>query len=89
VIKIEFHARFQKNYKKRIKSNKKLDFLFQNRIKQFCLNPNYDLLNNHQLIGKMKGLYSFSVGGDNRVVYQWLDANTVLFLDIGSHNQVY
>jgi addiction module RelE/StbE family toxin len=89
MIKIEFHTRFQKNYKKRIQSNKKLDKLFRKRTQQFCINPNSALLNNHQLVGKMKGLYSFSIGGDNRVIYQWKDKNIVLFLDIGSHNQVY
>lgn len=89
MIKIDFHKKFQKNYLKRIKNNKKLDFLFHKRVEQFILNPEYCQLNNHKLTGKLQKSCSFSINGDIRIIYQWIDSETVLFLDIGSHNQVY
>jgi len=45
-------------------------------------------LNDHALIGAMKGLRAFSVAGDLRVVYHETD-DYYEFLDIGSHNQIY
>jgi addiction module RelE/StbE family toxin len=54
----------------------------------FCDGVRREPLNDHPLTGKLKGLRAFSVGGDVRVVYQEAE-NYYLFLDIGSHNQVY
>lgn len=89
MIDIDFHKKFQKHYIKRIKCNKNLNIIFNEKVELFAIDPNYKVLNNHYLIGKMKGLYSFSITGDIRIIYQWVDEKTVLFLDIGSHNQVY
>lgn len=37
----------------------------------------------------MLGKRSFNITGDIRVVYREIDKNTVEFLDIGTHPQVY
>lgn len=89
MIIVTLSPSFTKNYSKRILYNKKLDFVFNKRAQQFAIDPNCQQLHNHRLIGKLKDLYSFSITGDIRVIYRWIDQNTVLFLDIGSHNQVY
>lgn len=89
MIEIHFHKKFQKNYFRRIKYNKNLDRIFHEKVDLFTMDPNCKILNNHYLIGGMKGLYSFSITGDVRIIYRWIDENIVLFLDIGSHNQVY
>lgn len=89
MVDIDFHKKFQKNYIKRIKCNKNLDNIFHEKVRLFVLDPNNKVLNNHYLIGEMKGLYSFSITGDIRIIYQWIDEEKVLFLDVGSHNQVY
>jgi len=89
MIKIILAPSFKKCYSKRIAHNKKLIFVTTKRFEQFSIDPNCQQLHNHQLIGKMKGLYSFSITGDIRVIYRWVDNTTVLFMDIGSHNQVY
>lgn len=89
MIRIDYHQRFLKSYTKRIKPNQKLEFIFRQRVQQFCLDPHCPQLHNHQLTGKLKNLYSFSINGDIRLIYQWIDDNTVFFLDISSHNQVY
>jgi mRNA-degrading endonuclease YafQ of YafQ-DinJ toxin-antitoxin module len=39
---------------------------------------------------ELKGLWSFSVEYDCRVIFQFLERNTkVLLIDIGSHDEVY
>jgi len=52
-------------------------------------NPFHELLRGHPLKGKFKGLWSFSVESDIRVIYRHVNKNTVLLLRIGTHNQVY
>ena len=89
MINITISPSFKKAYSKRVKGNNKLEIRISERIVLFQSDPRNKILNNHCLIGKMKGLYSFSITGDIRVVYQWIDKEKVVFLDIGSHNQVY
>lgn len=89
MIEITFHKNFKKNYEKRIKNNSKLTDLFRKRTEQFIVDPECRYLHNHKLIGDLKDCFSFSVSGDVRVVYCWIEKDKVLFLDIGSHNQVY
>ena len=89
MIDIDFHKKFQKHYLKRVKYSKNLNIIFDEKVNLFVVDPNNKVLNNHKLIGKIRELYSFSVTGDIRIIYQWIDSKRVLFLDIGSHNQVY
>lgn len=86
MINITIDPYFKKIYFKRIKGNKKLENRVSERIKLFQQDPNNYFLRNHQLIGKSKGLCSFSITGDIRIIYKWIDEDEVLFLDIGSHN---
>jgi len=86
---IELHPRFKKHYKKRIAHNIKLIKQTRERITLFKNNPHYPLLKNHSLLGKRTHLRAFSITGDIRTVYFPISKNRVLFLDIGTHNQVY
>ena len=89
MIQICYHRNFLKSYTKRIKNNSKLKAAFKERVKAFCLDPTNASLHDHQLIGQKQNFRSFSITGDIRLVYQFVDEETVLFFDIGSHNQVY
>ena len=88
-MKIDFHASFHKAYKKRISRNLKLVLQVAERIELFRQNPRQPLLKDHTLTGKQSSLRAFSITGDIRIVYFSLSANQVLFLDIGTHPQVY
>lgn len=88
-MKISFHKTFIKHFDKRIKPNKSLLSKFNKRYLVFIQDKSYPLLKDHQLAGDMKGKRSFSITGDIRVVYRELDENTVEFLDIGTHPQIY
>ncbi|MFH1392555.1 MAG: type II toxin-antitoxin system mRNA interferase toxin, RelE/StbE family [bacterium] len=86
---IELHPRFKKYYKKRIVHNAKLVKQTKKRIALFQSNPHCPLLKNHSLSGKKTDLRAFSITGNIRIVYFPVSKNHVLFLDIGTHNQVY
>lgn len=88
-MKIKLHPKFEKSYKVRISRNKKLVQQTEKRINLFKQDPNNHLLKSHSLVGAKKGLCSFSISGDIRIVYVKVNNNEVVFLDIGSHNQVY
>lgn len=88
-MKIRNHPNFNKNFTKRIKSDTKLLKKFKERILVFETNKSNPLLADHQLSGKRKDFRSFSITGDVRVIYLEVNKEEVLFIDIGSHNQVY
>lgn len=85
---IVYRKQFKKNLQKRILPNPKLAKQFEERLKLFATEVRDYPLDDHALVGTMKGLRAFSIGGDLRVVYQETEKYYEL-LDIGSHNQVY
>lgn len=79
---------FDKSYKNRIAPNRKLRDAYINRVTAFRAGQRGQPLNDHPLKGKLKGKRAFSIAGDVRVVYEEAD-QSYIFLDVGSHNQVY
>jgi len=59
------------------------------RTEWFKVDPYDSRLKTHVLAGKLKGIFSFSVTHSKRVAFAWVDKNTVLFLSVGSHGEVY
>ncbi len=47
------------------------------------------LLNNHALSGKYTGYRSINITGNTRVIYKFLDENVILFVEIGTHSELY
>jgi len=91
-MKISPHPQFIKAFRKRIAPKPKLVSKVLQRIKLFQQNINDPILRSHKLTGAKKELFSFSISGDIRIIYrvEVIDGEeTVVFLDIGSHNQVY
>ena len=88
-MKIELHPDFKKSYKNRISSNPKLIAKTTNRINIFKKNPQDSILKDHPLKGSRKNIRSLSVAGDIRIIYIKISKDHFLFLDIGTHNQVY
>jgi addiction module RelE/StbE family toxin len=82
------HRQFEKSFRSRISPNQKLVKQFKQRLEFFMGGVRDYPLDDHALVGTMKGLRAFSIGGDVRVVYRETD-EYYEFLDIGSHNQVY
>jgi mRNA-degrading endonuclease YafQ of YafQ-DinJ toxin-antitoxin module len=46
-------------------------------------------LHTHKFSGRLKDLWAFSVTRDMRIVFEFLEANDVLFHSIGRHEVVY
>lgn len=88
-MKILVHKTFDKHFRKRILPYPKIVTQYEERVELFVENPQYQLLKNHALSGTHIGHRAFSITGDIRLIYERIDEDTVRFLDIGSHNQVY
>jgi len=86
--RIEYSKQFQKRLKQRYGHQPQVIEQFKRRLNLFEAGVRKEPINDHTLTGKLKGLRAFSIGGDIRVVYQET-TDHYLFLDIGSHNQVY
>ena len=87
-MNIKYHKNFIKNFKKRYGSNPKIKKRYKERLKLFIKNPNDPVLLDHSLKGKKIKTRAFSIAGDIRVTYTKIGSK-FLFLDIGTHNQVY
>ena len=85
-MKIVFHRNFEKQYKK-LSGNIKLKVKEKNLL--FTVDPYNPILNNHSLYGKYLGYRSFNVTGDLRIIYRLLDKNIALFVEIGTHSELY
>jgi addiction module RelE/StbE family toxin len=55
----------------------------------FAADPHDSCLRTHKLTGELRGLWSFTVEYDVRVVFQFLPNNRVMFVDVGTHDEVY
>lgn len=88
-MRVKLHHLFEKSYKARVASSKKLISQTEERIALFKSDPKNSLLKDHRLTGAKKKLRAFSVTGNIRIVYLPVSDTEVVFIDIGSHNQVY
>lgn len=85
---IRFHRRFEKHFAKRVLPDTKLCKQFDERYKHFVVGKQDYPLDDHSLSGLLTGKRAFSIANDVRVIY--IENNKeIVFLDIGSHNQVY
>jgi len=88
VKRIELHRSFVKNFAKRIVRNKKLSAQYEKRVDMFIGGKRDAPLYDHPLAADLQGRRAFSITADVRVIYIELE-DKILFIDIGSHNQVY
>ena len=87
-MKISYHKTFLKHFKKRIAPNKKLQSRFYQRLNLLIQDSNNPILKKHQLKGKRRIYWSFSVTGDIRAIYR-IKKNILFLYDIGTHAQLY
>ncbi|MDO8564440.1 MAG: type II toxin-antitoxin system mRNA interferase toxin, RelE/StbE family [bacterium] len=59
------------------------------RVELFETEPNHPLLHNHALQGDRRGQWSINITGDWRAIYEFQDENTVIFIDIDTHSNLY
>ncbi len=88
-MKISFSNSFKKALKKMIKNNPHLEEKFWNRVEIFISDPYNSILKTHKLSGKLKDLWSFRIDYDIRIVFFFADRWSAVFIDIGTHKEVY
>lgn len=89
MVKVSFSSSFKRVFKKQIKGNTDLEARFWQKLEQFTANPFDQGLKTHKLSGKLKDLWSFSLDYGERVVFYFTDDGDAVFVDIGSHDEVY
>ena len=80
---------FRKAFRRKVGGNKNLEVRFRDRVVIFQTNPFNPRLKTHRLSGQLEGLWSFSIDYDVRVVFSFTEPDRALFVDMGSHDEVY
>ncbi len=89
MIEIIFSGQFKKEYKKRIKDDKEKSKKFFKRLELFINDPFNPSLQTHKLTGILKNMWAFKIDYDLRVVFYFENDEKAIFVNIGTHNQVY
>ena len=89
-MEISFSSSFRKAFKKKVSGTLSED-TFWRTIEIFVADPYQMQLKTHKLSGKLKGLWSFSIDYDLRVVFYFTKDKPpkAVFVDIGTHDEVY
>lgn len=88
-MKIEFTSKFLKSYKKIVSRRPNAAISVLQKVVLFSQEPHSRSLSLHKLKGNLKEVWSFSVESDLRIIVDLKDPNKALFVDIGTHDQVY
>jgi addiction module RelE/StbE family toxin len=89
MIEVIFSGQFKKEYKKRIKDDKEKSKKFFKRLELFINDPFNPSLQTHKLTGILKNMWAFKIDYDLRVVFYFENDEKAIFVNIGTHNQVY
>ncbi len=85
-MKLVPHKYFEKRFK-RLPKHIQEKALATMRL--FTARPFDATLRNHALSGQQQGLRSVNVTGDYRIIYDPINQNTAILVDIGTHSQLY
>jgi mRNA-degrading endonuclease YafQ of YafQ-DinJ toxin-antitoxin module len=88
-MEVSFSSSFKRAFKKQIKGNTDLEVRFWQKLEQFTMEPFDSSLKTHKLSGKLKNFWSFSVDYDARVLFYFTEDDKAVFVDFGSHDEVY
>jgi mRNA-degrading endonuclease YafQ of YafQ-DinJ toxin-antitoxin module len=88
MVEVSFSSPFKRAFKKRIKDNA-IEARFWQKLEQFTIDLFDPSLKTHKLLGKLKEFCSFSVDYDDRVLLYFTEDGKAVFVDIGSHDEVY
>ena len=86
---VSFSSSFKRAFKKRIKGNTNLETRFWQKLETFTGNPFDPSLKTHKLSGKLNELWNFSIEYDARVLFYFPEDDRAVFVDVGSHDEVY
>ena len=85
-MKPEYHKSFRKQFDK---LPLKIQDKFENKLILFLQNQLNPILNNHSLSGEYEGCRSINITGDIRAIFYVKKDSGVVFINIGSHSELY
>lgn len=85
-IAVEYSKKFLRSLKK---LSRDIQDKAEEREQLFILDPFDPRLRTHKLHGKDKDLWAYSIDNRYRIKFIFLDDHRVLYLDIGTHDEVY
>ena len=85
-MQVTTSKQFDKQFKK---LPQKVQKTFAKRIELFCTDRDTPILKTHKLSGNLKGLWSFNVSADIRVIFDDSYEDIVILVAIGSHSELY
>lgn len=85
-MNVDFSKAFNKQFEK---LPQKKQLLAKVAVGLYLQDFNAASLRNHPLKGEWLGYHSISAGGDLRLHFRVINENTVLFVAVGSHSQLY
>lgn len=81
---------YLKRARKFIKKHPELVSQYEKTLKLLEINPNHPALRLHKLHGKLSELHSISINISYRISLIFLiEADKIIPIDVGSHNEVY
>ena len=87
MIRIKFSPRCKRHIKRR--ADQQLQRILRGRLTVLANDPHVATLRNHALKGPWKGLRSIDITKDYRAIFQDRGNNKYLFVDFGTHDQLY
>jgi mRNA-degrading endonuclease RelE of RelBE toxin-antitoxin system len=79
-------SKFERSYKKLPHTIKDRT---EKREKMFLANPFDGRLHTHKLHGKEKNHFAYAIDSNYRIKFLFLEDGNVLYLDVGTHDEVY
>ncbi len=86
MMRVDFHRSFKKRF---VRLPQKIRRQFDERLLLFRENRLHPLLNYHELSGVLAGIYSINITGDIRAHFSYHAPDHIVFLDIGSHSELF
>ncbi len=85
-MEIVRHPRFEKRVSL---LSPKIRLALADRLDLFLADSRHLLLNDHALSGERRGFRSISVTGDWRLIYRYINDETILLTEIDTHHNLY
>jgi mRNA-degrading endonuclease YafQ of YafQ-DinJ toxin-antitoxin module len=83
MVKVLYSPKFKKAFRK---VPVKIQVLVANKEQIFKKDPFYPTFKTHPLKGQLKGLFSFSINYQYRVLFRFREDKSVIFMNIGTHS---
>ncbi|MFT4154627.1 type II toxin-antitoxin system YafQ family toxin [Parafilimonas sp.] len=86
--KVEFSIPFKKAFKKAVSKNSDIAFTVMQKLFIISQDINHPSLKLHKLKGALHKYYAISIEYDLRVILE-IEADKIILIDIGPHDEVY